>query len=425
MAIDEVPSPAPSSTLPETTGAGDTRRMRGSNHMGMRQFNERIVLQAIRHHGAIPKADLARMTHLSSQTVAVIVGRLLDDGLLIKQDRVRGRIGQPSVPLSLNPKGAYSIGVQLGRRSLQLVVADFCGAIVERLDYRYEYPDPDLVIPQIVQGLDVLRQRLGNAWPRVVGIGLTAPLFLHQWADMLGGHAAQALARWEHVDLHARVQARTELPVDFAKDTTAACVAELLQGHGQSISSFLYIYAGTFIGGALVLAGHIMGGERGNAGAIGSLPVALGQASTQQRAGPPPQLLQMASGWQLEQSLLQAGHDPLLLQSPTIMDSAYAAYTGPWLEQSASALAMTVTSAAALLDLDAVVLDGALAPPLMQALLERTQAGLADYAFDGMYQPQLLMGQIGPYARALGGALLPLHSQFFPDKDIFLKRDKV
>ena len=59
---------------------------------------------------------------------------------------------------------------------------------------------------------------------------------------------------------------------------TAACVAEHLQGHGQSISSFLYIYAGTFIGGALVLAGHIMGGERGNAGAIGSLPVALGSA---------------------------------------------------------------------------------------------------------------------------------------------------
>jgi predicted NBD/HSP70 family sugar kinase len=202
-------------------------------------------------------------------------------------------------------------------------------------------------------------------------------------------------------------------------------VAELLQGHGQSISSFLYIYAGTFIGGALVLAGHIMGGERGNAGAIGSLPVALGQGPDSARRGPPPQLLQMASGWQLEQSLLQAGHDPLLLQSPSIMDGNYAAYTTPWLEQSASALAMTVTSAAALLDLDAVVLDGALAPPLMQALLERTQAGLADYAFDGMYQPQLLMGQIGTYARALGGALLPLHSQFFPDKNIFLKRDKV
>jgi hypothetical protein len=30
---------------------------------------------------------------------------------------------------------------------------------------------------------------------------------------------------------------------------------------------------------------------------------------------------------------------------------------------------------------------------------------------------------VGAHARALGGALLPLHSQFFPDKDIFLKQD--
>jgi hypothetical protein len=104
--------------------------MRGSNHAGMRQFNERIVLQAIRHHGALPKADLARMTHLSTQAVSIIVGRLMDDGLLIKQGRLRGRIGQPSVPLSLNPDGAYSIGIQVGRRSLQLVVVDFCGQLV-------------------------------------------------------------------------------------------------------------------------------------------------------------------------------------------------------------------------------------------------------------------------------------------------------
>ncbi len=104
--------------------------MRGSNHVGMRQFNERIVLQAIRHHGAIPKADLARLTQLSTQTVAIIVGRLLDDGLLVKQDRVRGKIGQPSVPLSLNPQGAFSVGIQVGRRNLELLVADFMGRAI-------------------------------------------------------------------------------------------------------------------------------------------------------------------------------------------------------------------------------------------------------------------------------------------------------
>jgi hypothetical protein len=37
--------------------------------------------------------------------------------------------------------------------------------------------------------------------------------------------------------------------------------------------------------------------------------------------------------------------------------------------------------------------------------------------------PVVTLGQVGGHARALGGALLPLHTAFFPDKDIFLKQD--
>ena len=392
-------------------------RMRGSNHVGMRQFNERIVLQAIRHHGAIPKADLARLTQLSTQTVAIIVGRLESEGLLLKQERVRGKIGQPSVPLSLNPEGAFSVGIQVGRRNLELLVADFCGQPVHRVEVLYDYPDPERIFEAMAQGLRTLQARMGERWSRTVGVGLTAPLSLHKWADLMGGPAAQALTRWEHIDLSAEVQRLTNLPVVFAKDTTAACVAELLQGHGRHVRSFLYAFVGTFIGGGLVLSGHIMNGERGNAGAIGSLPIGLAGA------GMPPQLLQKASGWQLEQALLAAGHDPLLIHQEAIMDAAYANCTSAWIAQASQALAMTVASAAALLDLDAVVIDGSLGAPLMSALMAATQKALALYRFDGMHQPQLLAGQVGAHARALGGALLPMHSQFFPDKDIFLKQD--
>ena len=403
--------------------APGSRQMRGSNHTGMRQFNERIVLQAIRHHGAIPKADLARLTQLSTQTVAIIVGRLLDDGLLLKQDRVRGKIGQPSVPLSLNPQGAFSVGIQVGRRNLELLVADFCGQTVQRHEVLYDYPDPQRLFPAIAEGLKTLQGQMGGLWARTVGVGLTAPLSLHKWADLMGGEAAQALARWEGVDLLAEVQQLTDLPVVFAKDTHAACVAELLQGHGRQVRSFLYVFVGTFVGGALVLGGHLMGGERGNAGAIGSLPVGMATVAAGAGAGLPPQLLQVASGWPLEQALRRAGHDPLLIHQSAIMDAAYAAQTAPWLAAASQALAMTVASSAALLDLDAVVMDGSLGAPLMQALMQRTQDALASYRFDGMHQPALLAGQVGAHARALGGALLPLHSQFFPDKDIILKQD--
>jgi hypothetical protein len=93
---------------------------RGSSQGGLRQYNERVVLQAIRLHGALPAAEIARLTQLTAQTISLMSKRLTDDGLLLRGAPVRGKVGQPSLPLSLNPEGAYSIGIKVGRRSLVL-----------------------------------------------------------------------------------------------------------------------------------------------------------------------------------------------------------------------------------------------------------------------------------------------------------------
>jgi predicted NBD/HSP70 family sugar kinase len=282
------------------------------------------------------------------------------------------------------------------------------------------------VLPKIKEGLKLMHKRMGaEAWKRAVGIGLSAPLAMHQWGDLMGKKAQKAMVDWEHIDLVQEVQAMSALPVEFAKDTTAACVAELVQGLGRDVPNFLYVYVGTFVGGGLVMDGHIVNGPRGNAGAIGSMPIGLPPLGTRANANTPAQLLQLASGWQLEQALMAAGHDPLLVQQDAIMSSEFSAFTQPWLSQAAKALAMSATSAAALLDLDAIIMDGSLNPKLLQALIQQTEARLAQFSFDGIHQPQILAGRVGHHARALGGALLPLHAQFFPDKDIFLKQDEL
>src|SRR5690242_14677753 len=85
---------------------------RGTRQTGVRLYNERLVLSLVRRHHALPKADIARLTGLSPPTVSAIVGELEADGLLIRKAPQRGRVGQPSVPVSLNPDGAFSIGVK-------------------------------------------------------------------------------------------------------------------------------------------------------------------------------------------------------------------------------------------------------------------------------------------------------------------------
>ena len=64
---------------------------RGTNQVGVRLYNERLVLSLVRRHGALPKADIARLTGLSPQTTTVIMNRLAEDGLLLRQPKQRGQ----------------------------------------------------------------------------------------------------------------------------------------------------------------------------------------------------------------------------------------------------------------------------------------------------------------------------------------------
>ncbi len=105
----------------------DSAALRGSNQSGMRAHNERLVLSLVRRDGALAKSDIARITGLSAQTVSVIMRSLEADGLLLRGEPVRGRIGQPSVPMSLAADGAFFFGLKIGRRSVDLVLVNLLG----------------------------------------------------------------------------------------------------------------------------------------------------------------------------------------------------------------------------------------------------------------------------------------------------------
>ena len=60
------------------------------------------------------KAIIAQFTGLSAQTVSVITRTLEADKLLQKEAPVRGKISQPSVPMSLNKKGGFLSGRKSG-----------------------------------------------------------------------------------------------------------------------------------------------------------------------------------------------------------------------------------------------------------------------------------------------------------------------
>lgn len=417
-------SPAkPAARRPPDALAADAAhrlRPRGSSQGGLRQYNERVVLQAIRLHGALPAAEIARVTQLTAQTISLITKRLLEDGLLLKGQPQRGKVGQPSVPLSLNPEGAYAIGIKVGRRSLDVVLVDFAGEVRQRWTLDYPHADPDVLLAEIGRRLKDIHRKLGATRRDVLqGVGIAAPLDMGGWQALLGLPPAVA-AQWQQLDLVQAVGALTDLPVMLVKDTAAACVAELVAGRGRSVKSFVYIFIDTFIGGGLVLDSHLRGGLHGNAGAVGSLPLGLARHGGN-GAVAPAQLLSVASLLTLERAYLQAGLDPAAAGDERAMQVPWWPHTQAWLGQAADAIAMAVQGAACLLDLEGAILDGNFGRDLLAALLAETTQALQAYDWEGVVRPPLLAGTIGSDARALGGAWLPLYANFAPDRELFLK----
>ena len=393
--------------------------MRGGDSTGLRAYNERLVITAIRQAGALSKAEIARTTRLSGQAATVIVNSLLDEGLLVKREKVRGRVGKPFTPIALNPEGAFSIGVKIGRRSLEVLLVDFGGAVVASRSTPYPAPLPAqtmaLATGTAMELIDSLKRGLRT---RIVGLGVAMPWVLHEWSDVLGLER-EAIAAWGEIDVAAELEAATGLSVSLYNDATAACAAEMIAGDRIDRSSALYIYLGTFVGGGVVIDGRLHRGEQLNAGALGSMPMVEAGVD-----GRPHQLIHQASVIVLERALTAAGFDVAEIFSSHDTSDAEDIFDA-WLQRAVKALARAVVSAMSVVDFEEVVIDGLLRPDWRGRVVDGVTGAYGRFNCAGLSPIEIATGSIGPPARVLGAALLPLLGRFSPDTDLLVKTARI
>ncbi len=392
--------------LPGTSGLVQ----RGTNQSGMRARNERLVLSLVRQHGALSKAEIARLTGLSAQTVSVIMRALEAEGLLAKGDPVRGKVGQPSVPMHLDDNGAFFLGLKIGRRSLELVLIDFLGKVLARRVRVHTHPEPEATIAFADEAIERLIRTLPPSHrSRVSGLGIAIPFFLWDWAQMLGV-PPERMAAWRTIDIRAELAARHDFPVFSQNDASSACAAELVFGAAELPADFLYFYVGYFIGGGVVLNHALFSGSGGNSGALGPLPVPAPD-------GTPSQLIDVASLSRLEASLAAAGFETGSLWEDVRHWDVDPAILDDWLDTAGCGLAHAVVSACSIIDFGKVMIDGWLPRDVAARLVERTRHHLGGFDVTGLNIPEILPGTVGPDARALGAASLPLSERFLVDTE--------
>ena len=162
----------------------------GADQSGVRLYNERLLLSLVRRFGPLSKIEVARLTGLSVQSTSAIMNRLQADGLLKREAPLRGRVGQPTIPMSLDPDGAYSLGLKIGRRSCDLVLVDFRGTPRQRAHRTFAFPTPERILDFVREQAPLLVGSLNEAQRRrIAGVGVAMPFQLWTWEAEIGAPA--------------------------------------------------------------------------------------------------------------------------------------------------------------------------------------------------------------------------------------------
>lgn len=396
----------------------------GTNLVYTKQYNLRIVHEVIRLYGPLSRAEIARHTELTVQTVSNLVKELIASGLVYEAERRQEGRGAPSTTLALNPSGAYTIGLDLDRDHLTGVLVDLSGKVRQREHVELDFPTPGEALNLLVDTAEALMQREGLTRESVWGVGIGIPGPMQQGEEGKDYVVnPKAFPGWHRVPLASWARERLGMSVYLENNGTAAAIGERWYGAGQQIGTFFYIYFGSGLGGGLIMNGQPYEGFTGNAGEIGYLPLLLtGDAPVSgdsQHVGLQFNLARLFASLRDGGTQVRTPEelDRVLREgNPLLLD---------WLDSAADHLTGLVLAVEYMIDPEAIFFGGRIPDSVLRGLLERVEQRLPLRRIsEKRSAPPDLLATAGVDAAALGVATIPIYDRFAPAPHVLLKHGR-
>jgi len=386
----------------------------GTNLQHAGDHNLRVTLQAIRINGPVSRAELAEITGLTPQAIAYISKKLIARDLVIEIGRRQGLRGQPATEIVINPNGGYSIGVNIDRDHLTVVLIDLSGEIRGRKHVEWNFPTPDEAFTWIEAAyLDLLKTHELSR-EDLAGVGLAIPFKL---GYRRLSQTPASFAIWRDYPARERLETFVGSDAYEENDATATAIGEAHYGYGQSIHSFFYLFVGYGLGGGLVIDGNYVHGYTGHGGEIGHIPIDVTPAT-----GRPTNLQDKVSLSTLYRKLGELG---IKVSAPDdlipLLDS-HQNVIQDWLDGAAEHLFPHLIAMNCVVNPGAILIGGRLPDPITLILIDALEKRIDPIRSELPSVPQILVAKCSADSAALGAAIVPFTRILFPAHDVLMKK---
>lgn len=238
----------------------------------MQAHNADIVLQFIKRHGPLSRAETARSLGFSKSAISSLIGLLLDEQLLQTVGTGHPATGRRSQLVSFNPNAFFTVAIHLFRGRVRCALINLEGRIIiERVESLRDRSDAAEVIEHSAGLIEQVVRHSGTERARVTAVGVMIPGIVD---SVTGRVLYSSQLGWDDpVDLAGELQKHVKLPIFLDNDANALALAEVWVGHGARYTDIALIFLSDGVGGAYFSGSHLLRGRSSAGMEIGKMNV--------------------------------------------------------------------------------------------------------------------------------------------------------
>ncbi|WP_137136371.1 ROK family transcriptional regulator [Rhizobium sp. FKY42] len=349
-----------------------------------------MLLDLLRCHQPITRADITDLTDLTQQSVHRILEVLIADGLVVtERGKPNGR-GKPSPLLQLNNAVRYSLGIAIDDDTMRISVINFSDIPVFERSIAVAALTDTHSWGAFVQMIESMLGELGIRRRQLCGIGAANDIKCNP-----------AEGGFDFVRFPQVLGDTWCVPVFAESLAAASTIGESLSGVGKRLGNLAFICLDKYVSGALVSNGVLFRGSHENAGNYRYLLSGVEELDRVSLRG-------------LHAAVQRNGVDVANVEG--LLDRFDMGLPGvlQWINDVSDTYLHLFRALFGIFDPDAIVLGGRVPQFLSAFLLQEISRKLIP---PGMIAPRalpsLLQSEVAGDSAAIGSALLPLKNLFF------------
>jgi len=236
------------------------------------KINKSIIFNYIREDGPISRAKISRDLKISAPAVSRVVEKLINEDYIMETDKQETKSGKRPTLLKTNKDKGFVLGIDLGRESIRMALANFNGYIIKKY-WGAEVLDNKDIVERLKREISsVLYDCKKNEWgfstkPEVKSICIGIPADVDPESGKI--ISAPLYGSWRDINLKDIIDKEFNIPVFIDNNVNIAALAEKNYGRGKDFTNVIFLEISNGIAAGIIIDNHLLRGSYGSAGEIG------------------------------------------------------------------------------------------------------------------------------------------------------------